>query len=77
MCGGSRLADHLAVAGEQGPEGLIPTTDRFGTALADIVRCGGCGHMQLQRMPPAVVLSEAYAEAASEDYIDEEAGQGE
>ena len=31
--------------------------------------------MQLQRMPPAAVLSEAYAEAASEDYIDEEAGQ--
>ena len=38
-CGASGLVPHLKVAGDAGPDGLIPTTDRFGTALADIVRC--------------------------------------
>lgn len=66
---------HLLVAGEAGDVGLIPTTDRFGTALADIVRCANCGHMQLDRFPQAPELSEAYAEADSADYLDEEDGQ--
>jgi SAM-dependent methyltransferase len=76
-CGGSELSKHLRVAGEIGSDGLIPTTDRFGTALADIVRCSACGHMQLDPMPSEEVLESAYADAASEDYIDEEAGQRE
>jgi SAM-dependent methyltransferase len=60
-----------------GADGLIPTTDRFGTALADIVRCRVCGHMQLEPMPDEELLSHAYTEAASDDYIEEEAGQRE
>ena len=75
MCGGERLTQHLAVAGDQGPEGLIPTTDRFGTALSDIVRCADCTHMQLREIPSEVALEQAYGEAASEDYVEEEAGQ--
>ena len=75
VCGGDRLADHLAVGGEQGPEGLIPTTDRFGTALSDIVRCDDCGHMQLREIPSDAELERAYGQAASDDYLDEEAGQ--
>jgi SAM-dependent methyltransferase len=74
-CGGNELEAHLGVAGEAGPDGLIPTTDRFGTALADIVRCPRCGHMQLERFPAEEDLSEAYEEAASRDYVEEEAGQ--
>lgn len=66
---------HLSVAGDAGSQGLIPTTDRFGTALADIVRCEACGHMQLESFPPEEVLAEAYGEAASDDYVGEEAGQ--
>jgi SAM-dependent methyltransferase len=58
-----------------GGEGLIPTTDRYGTALADIVRCPNCGHMQLERMPDEAQLSEAYGEAESSDYVEEEMGQ--
>jgi SAM-dependent methyltransferase len=65
----------MAVPGEAGEQGLIPTTDAFGTALADIVRCGSCGHMQLERFPAEAELAEAYGEAASEDYVGEEAGQ--
>jgi SAM-dependent methyltransferase len=76
-CSGDRLAPHLKVAGELGADGLIPTTDQFGTALADIVRCPACGHMQLDPMPADAVLAEAYADAASDDYVDEEAGQRE
>jgi SAM-dependent methyltransferase len=68
---------HLTVAGDAGPDGLIPTTDRFGTALADIVRCERCGHRQVEPMPTGAALGEAYAEAASEDYVEEEAGQRE
>jgi SAM-dependent methyltransferase len=76
-CGGTDLRPHLHVAGDMGAQGLIPTTDRFGTALSDIVRCADCGHMQLARMPGDVELESAYAGAASDDYVDEEAGQRE
>jgi SAM-dependent methyltransferase len=74
-CGGDALAPHLRAAGQPGVEGLIPSTDRFGTALSDIVRCAACGHMQLERFPSDAVLAEAYGEAASSDYVEEEAGQ--
>jgi SAM-dependent methyltransferase len=76
-CDDGPLTAHLAVAGDAGPDGLIPTTNRFGTALADIVRCGRCGHMQLARMPTDAELGAAYGEAASDAYVDEEAGQRE
>lgn len=69
------LVPHLSVAGDAGDQGLVPTTDRFGTALADIVRCPACSHMQLERFPSDAELGEAYGEAASEDYVEEEAGQ--
>lgn len=65
----------MRVAGEMGAQGLIPTTDRFGAALADVVRCPACGHMQLESFPADEVLAEAYREAVSGDYIAEEAGQ--
>jgi SAM-dependent methyltransferase len=76
-CNATSLERHLQVAGEMGADGLIPTTDRFGTALADVVRCTNCGHMQLEPMPPEDVLESAYADAASGDYVEEEAGQRE
>jgi SAM-dependent methyltransferase len=68
---------HLKVAGDAGPDGLIPTTDRFGTALSDLVRCTSCGHRQTEPMPAGAVLESAYAGAASDDYVEEEAGQRE
>jgi SAM-dependent methyltransferase len=75
-CGGQNLRPHFSVAAELDPEeGLIPTTSGFGTALSDIVRCGACGHMQLAQMPDDARLSELYGEAASTDYVEEEAGQ--
>jgi SAM-dependent methyltransferase len=74
-CGRPGLRPHLRVAAEIGPDGLIPSTDRFGSALADIVRCPGCGHMQLDPMPDEAMLARAYAEAQSDAYIEEEAGQ--
>lgn len=76
-CGREALSPHLRVGHGAGPEGLIPTTDRFGSALADIVRCSACGHGQLERLPTDEELSAAYGEAASEDYVEEEAGQRE
>ncbi len=74
-CGGGPLRPHLSVAGSAGPEGMVPTTDRFGVALSDVVRCAACGHMQLAQMPPEAALDEAYAAAQSADYVAEEAGQ--
>jgi SAM-dependent methyltransferase len=76
-CGASGLVPHLKVAGDAGPDGLIPTTDRFGTALADLVRCPRCDHRQTEPMPSDAVLERAYAGAASEAYVVEEAGQRE
>jgi SAM-dependent methyltransferase len=74
-CGSDRLIPHMQVAGEMGEEGLIPTTKQFGTALGNIVRCDACSHMQLDRFPSDAELEAAYAEAASDDYVEEEAGQ--
>jgi SAM-dependent methyltransferase len=76
-CGAATLTPHLAVAGDTGPDELIPTTNRFGTALADIVRCRSCGHMQLSPMPSEELLAHGYAGAESDDYVDEEPGQRE
>ena len=75
VCGGEGLLEHLAVGGDAGAEGLIPTTDKFGTALSDIVRCPACTHMQLRAIPTEAELEQAYGEAASDDYVEEEAGQ--
>jgi len=74
-CGSAGLTMHLRVAGDAGPQGLIPTTDRFGTALADILRCPACGHGQLAHFPARAELSAAYGEAAADGYVHEEAGQ--
>ena len=68
---------HLAVAGDAGPDGLIPSTSQFGTALGDIARCPACGHMQLDPMPADAMLAEAYEQAESDDYVEEELGQRE
>jgi SAM-dependent methyltransferase len=74
-CGSSSLEPHLSVRGETGTQGLIPTTDAYGTALGDIVRCTACGHMQLDRFPTDEELLHLYEDAASDDYVEEEAGQ--
>ncbi len=74
-CGAEGLTPHLRVRGEMGEDGLIPTTKEFGTALGDIVRCPSCTHMQLDRFPTDEELDAAYADAASDDYVEEEAGQ--
>ncbi len=76
-CGRAALRPYLPVGHGPGPEGLIPTTDRFGSALADIVRCHACGHGQLEHLPTKDELSAAYGVAASEAYVEEEAGQRE
>jgi SAM-dependent methyltransferase len=73
-CTSAVLLPHLEVADARA-EDLIPTTDRFGAALGDIVRCPACSHMQLDRFPSEAELGEAYGEAESEDYVEEEAGQ--
>lgn len=74
-CGSAGLVPHLRVASEVDLAGLTPTTSRYGTALADIVRCRACGHGQLSPMPPAATLETAYADAAGDDYLQEAAGQ--
>jgi SAM-dependent methyltransferase len=74
-CGARATRPHLRVAGEPGDAGLIPTTDRFGVALADMLRCSRCGHLQLESMPASARLEAAYGDAASGDYEAEEAGQ--
>jgi SAM-dependent methyltransferase len=76
-CSARELAAHFGVAGDPGPDGLIPSTDRYGTALADIVCCRACGHMQLDPMPAQAELASGYADTVSEHYIKEEAGQRE
>src|SRR3712207_4300755 len=75
VCGSDALRPHLRVAGDAGPDGLVPTTKEFGTALADIARCGRCGHMQLDPLPGEDELRRAYGGTAPDDYAGEESGQ--
>jgi SAM-dependent methyltransferase len=75
VCASRDVRLYWRVAGEAGEEGLVPTTDRFGVALDDVVRCASCGHMQLARLPAAETLDDEYAAAASGDYLAEADGQ--
>ncbi|MGI8631329.1 MAG: class I SAM-dependent methyltransferase [Solirubrobacterales bacterium] len=75
VCGLPLAGVRWRVADRDRAPDLVPTTDAFGTALADIGRCDGCGHMQLRPMPIAAELDAAYAKAASDEYVEEEAGQ--
>ena len=74
-CGRPGLVPHLRVKGEVGEQGLAPTNKQFGTALGDIVRCPACTHQQLDRFPEDHELDAAYAEAAADEYVEEESGQ--
>jgi SAM-dependent methyltransferase len=69
-CGSGPLLPGLRVAGEAGD--FAPTTDRFGVALGDFVRCPACGHLQVEPMPR---VEDRYRSAESEDYEAEEEGQ--
>jgi SAM-dependent methyltransferase len=70
VCGAADLRHAFSVAGEAGD--FVPTTDRYGVALGDFVRCCSCGHLQLASMPDVRSL---YEEAESGDYEAEEEGQ--
>ena len=74
-CDGVDLAKHFLVGTELDEQGLIPTTDAYGTALDDFLRCRDCGHMQLVSAPAEADLLSLYSSAESGDYVEEEAGQ--
>ncbi|MDQ6746123.1 MAG: class I SAM-dependent methyltransferase [Actinomycetota bacterium] len=74
-CGAHHLSQRFRVASDPGETGLIPTTDRFGAALDDIVRCRGCGHLQLAGPAAVELLSDGYERARCTDYLNEEVGQ--
>ena len=76
-CGAPGLQPHLQVDHGTGAKGLIPTTDAYGIALDDIVRCPACGHMQIAHTPGEEELLPLYEEAEADHYIEEEAGQRE
>lgn len=73
-CSSADLHEHMKV-GSAGDADLVATTTAYGSAPADIVRCGACGHMQVAEFPPDQTLDEAYAEVSEGAYLDEEAGQ--
>jgi SAM-dependent methyltransferase len=72
-CGAETLLPHLRVKRSSGD--LIPSTDRYGHATADLVRCADCGHIQVERFPEEGELGAAYAEIEDFAYLEEEAGQ--
>jgi 2-polyprenyl-3-methyl-5-hydroxy-6-metoxy-1,4-benzoquinol methylase len=74
-CGSPALRPHLRVVRDEARD-LVPTIDRYGHALADIARCGTCGHMQLERFPSEDELVHAYEEATDDEtYVEEEHAQ--
>lgn len=52
-----------------------PSSDTYGRATASVVRCTGCGHGSLARLPDAADVDTAYAEAADPVSLREESGQ--
>ena len=74
VCDATELSPHLAVTHDRGSS-LAADTKAYGSAPADIVRCGRCGHMQVAEFPPGQTLDEAYGEVADAVYLDEEEGQ--
>ena len=76
VCGEGPLHLILEVGRDLDEQGLIPTTDAFGTALDDIVECESCGHRQLARMPADDELLKLYVGARADHYIEEANGQG-
>jgi SAM-dependent methyltransferase len=75
-CGQGPLTLKLRVARSLDEQGLIPTTDAFGSALDDIVECGACGHRQLAEMPSDADLLQLYVGARADHYVEEARGQG-
>src|SRR5438067_1582643 len=68
-CDRATLVPHLALPPADGPDGrdMTPTTDRYGTALADTVRCTSCGHVQLDPLPADGELVHEYEQTESYD----------
>jgi SAM-dependent methyltransferase len=73
-CGAPGLSPYLTVRHSE-PTGLSPTTDHYGWAPDDLVRCGVCTHVQVARFPEQPSLDAAYGEAEDDAYLAEEAGQ--
>lgn len=52
-----------------------PTSARFGTTVAMVLRCRACGHAAVSELPSMAAIAEAYADAADPVSVREEAGQ--
>ena len=75
VCGAAGLRPYLRVVQTSETATLLPATDRYGSAPADIQRCSACGHAQVADFPAEPELDEAYADAAEDAYLEEERGQ--
>jgi len=75
VCGAAGLRPYLRVAQTSETATLVPATDRYGAAPADIQRCSACGHAQVAEFPAEPELDEAYGDAAEDAYLEEERGQ--
>jgi len=64
-----------AVEGGVAPAAFRPSSDRYGRTVGSVVRCLGCGHGSLARLPDANAMGEAYVDAADPISLSEEAGQ--
>lgn len=56
-------------------EAFRPSSEQFGRTAGRVVRCTACGHGSLAQTPPPQAMSGAYADAADEVSLREEAGQ--
>ena len=80
VCGGAEAVERWAVptaGAEDGvdAEAFRPSSDRFGVTAAAVVRCAGCGHGSLSRLPDPTAVDAAYADAADPVSLREEPGQ--
>lgn len=80
VCAGSRASGSWPVRAEGSESGVDassfrPSADRYGEAVADVLWCERCGHGSLAETPSPEALAAAYAGAADELWVDQEAGQ--
>lgn len=64
-----------ATEGGVDPRAFRPSSDKFGSAVGEVVRCRSCGHGFVSNRPPSHAVSHAYSEAIDPVSLREEAGQ--
>ena len=76
MCGGSTSTRRFRAATTKvSADTFVPSSDRYGEVLGEVVHCVACGHGSLRETPAAGELEAAYHDAEDPVSVQEQEGQ--